>query len=42
MPAANTRHFAVIGFDEVGQTFAKSLLAHERLANAGPIHHDDD
>jgi 3-hydroxyisobutyrate dehydrogenase-like beta-hydroxyacid dehydrogenase len=29
MPTANTHHIALIGFGEVGQTFAKGLLAQE-------------
>ena len=29
MPAANTRHIAFIGFGEVGQTFARGLLAQD-------------
>jgi 3-hydroxyisobutyrate dehydrogenase-like beta-hydroxyacid dehydrogenase len=35
MSAANTRHIAVIGFGEVGQTFAKGLLAHDDVRISG-------
>lgn len=35
MPAANTLHIAFIGFGEVGQTFAKGLLAQDDVQISG-------